>query len=59
MVYRDEVKEKDKNLMYRITALVSDLMHSIDIMKIFKFNTRKCFDKRKDKEQLYICFEDL
>ena len=59
MVYRDDHKERDKNLMYRLTALISDLWSGFHVGRLIKCRTRKRKIDCDDRGQLYLCFEGL
>jgi len=59
MVYRNDLKEKDKNLMYRLTDLISDLLSKLHVTRLIKYRKQKQKTYCDDQEQLYLCFEVL
>ena len=59
MVYRNDLKEKDKNLMYRLTDLISDLLSKFHVTRLIKCRKQKQKTHCDDQEQLYLCFDVL
>ena len=59
LVYRNEDNEKDKNMMYRITALISDIMKTIDLRRLIKSKPKKKTRPLDSYGQLYLCFGDV
>jgi len=57
MVYRNDLKEKDKNLMYRLTGLISDLLSKFHVTRLIKCRVRKRITDCDDQGQLYLCLE--
>ncbi len=59
MIYRNDSSEKDINMMYRLTALISDLMRTFDVKRLIRCKpTKRKFDYDYNG-QLYLCFDGL
>ena len=59
MVYRNEMNEKDKNMMYRLTALISYLMNTIDVRRLIKSKPHKRNKHYEEYGQLFLCLEEM
>jgi len=59
MIYKNREHEIDKNLMYRLTSLISDIMRSIDPRRLIKPKPKKMNRKYHEYGQLLIQIEGV